>query len=228
MKHLLLTTALGLALAAPAHATITFSATNSPTGDEQTVQFETGVTGSSVTGDSNKTQTLFTFSTLTNQTFTVMGLGQASLDCVTNCINGSPPPGAASQLNSMEIKIASGFGMTDFIGNLDFGEGTFDVTAVDQMSKTFTFMLTNGSNFFTLDAINGEVITDIQIKPDASSPAPSGFNDFQQPRVSGVCTMPAGSTTCTPLADVPEPGALALLGTALAALGFIRWRRKPT
>jgi hypothetical protein len=39
----------------------------------------------------------------------------------------------------------------------------------------------------------------------------------------------AGDTSTTVvLQDVSEPSALALLGTALAALGFIRWRRKPT
>jgi len=82
----------------------------------------------------------------------------------------------------------------------------------------------NGQNFFTLNAINGEVITDIQITELAlDSNGFFGWNDFKQPRVSGLCTLQGA--TCTAI-EVPEPSSLALFGAGLVAAWWFATRRK--
>ena len=117
-----------------------------------------------------------------------------------------------------KMKASPGTAWTDVIANPDFGEGTMNVWVADQLGNNFDFTLGNGQNFFTLTATNGEVITDVQMTQQVGSGGTFGWNDFQQPRVSGVCTMPEGSTTCTPISFTPEPGSLALLGSGLVGL----------
>ncbi|HEY3848617.1 MAG TPA: PEP-CTERM sorting domain-containing protein, partial [Acetobacteraceae bacterium] len=68
-----------------------------------------------------------------------------------------------------------------------------------------------------------EFITDITVQAAAGSGA-FGFNDFKQPRVSGLCTL-VTKTSCTEI-PVPEPASLALLGTAVLGLGLLSRPRR--
>jgi hypothetical protein len=222
MNRTLLTLAsLGLAVATgSAHATIMFSPTNSPSGDEQTIQFEAQamLPALTQTGDTNQTMSPVIFNTLTNQMIAADGMGQANIVCVTNCLTGVTNK---PQLTSLEMRAGPGTAWTDVVANPDFGEGTMQVAVTDQMGATFDFVLTNGSNFFTLTAINNEVITDVQMTQETGTAGPFGWNDFKQPRVSGVCTLVG--TTCTPIPTL-EPSSLAILGGALLSLGL--WYRR--
>jgi hypothetical protein len=215
-----------------AHATITFSPTNSPSGDEQTIQFETTVTGLSITGDTNQTNTPVIFDTTfiagigstggsgTGQMIQGQGLGQSHITCIvggTACTNNGG--NQSVQLNSLEMKPGNNTAWTDVVANPDFGTGTMNVFVQDNLGNNFDFTLGNGQNFFTLNASGGEVITDVQMTMSAGG----GWNDFQQPRVSGVCTLVG--TTCTPIAT-PEPGSLALLGVGLLGTGYALHRRR--
>jgi hypothetical protein len=108
----------------------------------------------------------------------------------------------------MDFHLANFLGFGDFMVNLVSGVGTATVIANDNQGNTYTYTLGPGQNFFSLLAIDGQLITDVKVL------APGGFNDYKQPRVSEV----QGVT-------LPEPGVLLLLGTVLGAIGITSRKR---
>jgi hypothetical protein len=226
MRKLLLATVFSLAAMASvgtAQADFVFTEGNNPGAVEENILFGAKYTNvQSLTGFTNQTGAPVTFSSLTgsNQLIGTNGIGQADIICTANCNTFSTGGANGAQLTNLEIKVGAGFGATDFIGNLDFGEGTANIVVVDQFGASFQYILSQGQNFFTLNAINGEVIKDIQISSYTAGQN-FGFNLFKQPRISGICTLQGD--TCTPVA---EPASLAVLGVGLAALGIVTRRRQ--
>lgn len=229
MRAFLLATTIALAVPVAAHADFIFSPTGGSTGD--TIQFESHFTNqTSFFGDTNHGANSVQFLTLgsngtptTTQLIGTNGEGQADVICTSNCNTFSQGGANGAQLTGLEIKPGIGFAFTEFIGNLDFGEGTTFIRVSDQLGATFTYTLGNGSNFFKINAINNEVITDIKIFEDTTSGGEFGWNDLKQPRVT-LCTE-VSSTSCTPLVNAPEPSTIAVLGAGLLGLIFLKKRR---
>jgi hypothetical protein len=231
--------------AVPASASIILLDGDHPQPSEQNIMFESGalIPGVSQIGDTNKSNTPVLFDTNfaapvgsagldgSGQAIVADGIGQANIVCVpgaTPCADNFPVlgPNGSSQLTSLEMKpfpkVVNGkivdFGWTDVIANPDFGNGTMNVFVQDNFGNNFDFTLSKGQNFFTLVASGGEVITDVQMTEAVTSDVFFGWNDFKQPRVSGVCVLET-PTSCVPIpVSVPEPLALPVAGLVAGVL----------
>lgn len=238
IKKVLLAAGLLLALAGTAQAGIMFTAGNNPEPNEENILFGAKYTGvTSITGHTNGSGVGVDFYTLPggNTSIGTNGIGQADIVCTGGCGTYSKGGANGAQLTALGIRVEDGWAFHDFIGNLRFGEGTAKITVTDGGGTDFDFLLGNGQNFFTLVSDGSDVMTNILITEFAGNDKGYwGFNDFKQPRISGLCELGAENCgvvinpNCTdncPI-DVPESPTLPLMAAGLMGLGLVVARRK--
>jgi hypothetical protein len=191
LNTLLIAGIAGLSFASSiASASVIFIPGNNPQPGEQNVLFNTG-TGTTVTGNTDISNTLVNFSTSTGQTLITNSSGQAKISTNDN----------GGLITSVNVS-SPGNTFTDFIGNPEHS-GAFTVT-VKANDGTFidNFAGGGGENFVTILAQNNETISSIAFTSSA------GFGTFDQPRISGIT------------AAVPEPSTWAMMLIGFAGLGF--------
>jgi uncharacterized protein YfaP (DUF2135 family) len=192
LNTLLIAGIAGLCFASSAaSASVVFLNGNNPQPGEENVLFGTNQTGTTVSGFTNQSNIQVNFTSTTAQTLIASALGQAQ---VTTANNG----GFITSI----VMTSPGHVFQDIIAN-PHNSGAFTVTAVTN-DGTFSqnFAGGTGNNFVTVLAQNGETISSVSFTSTA------GFDQFQQPRISGLASA------------IPEPSTWAMMLLGFAGLGF--------
>jgi len=185
------------------NATIVFTPGNDPQADEENVLFNLpGLIAGPATTVTGQTQ---------QSSFQVFFTGTENL--VTPSAGQARVEAADGAFTTLGINLGTGT-FTDIIFNLNTVNstpGTATVTVSQKVGADQVFLLpvAQGSNFLTIVAINGELMTGVGISSTVA------INDIRQTRISGA----AASTV------IPEPISSALIGTGLISLAFLRRRR---
>ena len=208
------------AVAGWANAGVIFTPGNNPEPNEENILFDVNPgDGLTVFGETQDSELLVFFTGL--ETLTTPAAGQARIEAV----DGS--------FTDLTFGLVDGY-FLDFILNPDFVDsappvdGSILVTVflAGGGSAQYNFAVnSNGQNFLTIVATDGDLIDNINIQ----SSVELQFVNLSQPRISGAFGCPPGSTVEECLeqqpSPIPEPGTLALIGMGLLGLALVQRRR---
>ena len=202
MKKLMTLAAATVAVAAfatPASAAIIVTASPGAVQPPENVLANTSMTGLTVMGATNQTNT--SVSVRSNETITTTTSNGQSRFVATDGI-----------LDTAQIFLTSGGTFTSAEFNLfNAASGTTSV-AITVNGVTQNFALGNGQNFFGFEATAGDRIASISFDTNGS-----GVADLRQLRVGGVAAVSAA---------VPEPSTWAMMLFGFGAVGVAMRRRR--
>jgi PEP-CTERM motif len=205
-------TALVLASSNVASATVIHEQGNIPQTDENILFNGAGTddTGNPVIGRGNQTSFLFAFNSST--TLSASSSGQAEVEGDFSDITLSmldPTFGFTSAIFNLNAGVA---------GSVDINVSWVSPTGSAVESETFAVNVNNpgnpntGQNFFTITAIDDQVIANISIVSD------NPLVDIRQVRIGGRELLPDPGDPV-----VPEPISMSLFGSGLC--GLVLWRK---
>ena len=189
--------ALGLA-AAPASAAIVVTASPGAVQPAENVLTDTSMTGLTVMGTTNQTNT--PVSVRSTETLTTTSSNGQSRFLATD-----------GSLDSGTIFLTGGGTFTSAEFNLFNALAGTSSVGITINGVTQNFALGNGQNFFGISATGGDVITSIAFDTNGT-----GVTDLRQLRIGGVA------------AAVPEPATWALMLFGFGAVGVSMRRRRRT
>ena len=197
-----------LALAAPAHATITIYNVAGAVQPIENVLLPGGQTGLTVLGATNNTNTSVTFNSLNTDVLTTPANGAARIETTES----------TSSLSGLEFYLTNPMlSFTEFEFNLSnvVGRQVESVTLYYGGSATGSATyntISNGSNWLAGEALNGDYFTSIKFNITGA-----GVNDIRQVRIGGIANVPAA---------VPEPATWAMMLAGFGLMGAGMRRRK--
>jgi len=190
--------------ASPCEASFIVFSGNNPQANEEIVNFNNGDVGMTISGLSNQSDTVVTF-TSPSQFLAVPSSGNARIEArALNDIDSSQVAISDSitvALSNSNLRFEDLIFNAAIVGNLgDGGSLTIDIVGfnaddtpaaatitLDDNSDPLT--LGNGSNFFTVLATDGMLMTSVEISTNADT----SYADLRQVRISGVVPEPASA-----------------------------------
>lgn len=197
-----------------------------------------------ITNNAQQTQkTAFSFQSATDQLFVTGGAGNATITSTDNVINNlsyfvtsNQAPFYGSTFNAFSVLDTNLQVNSTAHGQNPAGTVTFFIQAQDaqgqsELFNSINFVLGNGQNKFEFASSNGEIITKVgfnAINVNAIEVLEVKQNQVTLGNTPGVINPQCPQPPCN--VNVPEPGALGLLGSGLLSMSGIIWyrRRKDT